>query len=174
MNLCTDCLHSGVCLVRAQLEKGTILEFPDGKVAVVDMEHALKSCDHYTSNAPHVYGAGLPAGVQSNSLGDFQEEHHQEDHALAQDVSHSAQPPAVNPNIPPPRWVPGGSAPQAVTAADVLNRTGSPAFIIPDDGGASGQPPVPQQPLRPRLPAVPHGSAGPRRISLQNLPSARS
>lgn len=52
MNLCKPCLHVGLCVVRQQLEKSTVLEFPDGKVALVDMEDALKSCDHFLAGSP--------------------------------------------------------------------------------------------------------------------------
>jgi hypothetical protein len=45
---CKQCLHFGVCAVRVQLEKQTMMKFPDEKVALVEAQ--VVSCDHYTLN----------------------------------------------------------------------------------------------------------------------------
>lgn len=47
MTLCSTCLHAGVCTIKQKLEEDTVLKFPDGKSALVDMESALVSCDHH-------------------------------------------------------------------------------------------------------------------------------
>ena len=44
---CKDCENAGLCVVRQKVLDATIIEFPDGKAAVFDLENSLSSCDHY-------------------------------------------------------------------------------------------------------------------------------
>lgn len=47
MRFCKQCMHSVMCMLRNELEGETIKKFPDGKLAILDLENAVTHCDHF-------------------------------------------------------------------------------------------------------------------------------
>jgi len=66
---CKQCAHRVLCVVRKQMEQNTMLPFPDGKVALVDLEASLVSCDYFLPMA-HV-GMEVPRAPDPPALQGF-------------------------------------------------------------------------------------------------------